>query len=168
MSKLMKKSHDKKQIYQEQIFTCCFKYPVMNANIHRNTHRNTHTSLLGLLAKIKCSICSYQEYTHTHSNTHRNIHTHIWMGQCTLIRDGMSLDPAIRVLLQHLGTHTVQKPLLTLGSGVASLTSHQAASMPWGRGDPASISSSSAPDPPGTKTAQGPVHTWTPLQDQNR
>ena len=140
----------------------------MNTNIHRNTHRNTHTSLLGLLAKIKCSICSYQEYTHTHSNTHRNIHTHIWMGQCTLIRDGMSLDPAIRVLLQHLGTHTVQKPLLTLGSGVASLTSHQAASMPWGRGDPASISSSSAPDPPGTKTAQGPVHTWTPLQDQNR
>ena len=49
----MKKSQDKKQIYQEQIFTCCFKYPVMNRNTHRNTHR------------------------HTHSNTHRNIHTHL-------------------------------------------------------------------------------------------
>ena len=107
-------------------------------------------------------------HTHTHPHTHRNIHTHIWMGQCTLIRDGMSLDAAIRVLPQHLGTHTVQKPLLTLGSGVASLPSHQAASMPWGWGDPANISSSSAPDPLGTKTAQGPVHTWTPLQDQNR
>ena len=142
MSKLMKKSQDKKQIYQEQIFTCCFKYPVMNTNTHRNTH--------------------------THTATHTGTYTHIWMGQCTLIRDGMSLDAAIRVLLQHLGTHTVQKPLLTLGSGVASLPSHQAASMPWGWGDPANISSSSAPDPLGTKTAQGPVHTWTPLQDQNR
>ena len=48
------------------------------------------------------------------------------------------------------------------------LPSHQAASMPWGWGDPANISSSSAPDPLGTKTAQGPVHPWTPLQDQNR
>ena len=102
MSKLMKKSQDKKQIYQEQIFTCCFKYPVMNTNTHRNTH--------------------------THTATHTGTYTHIWMGQCTLIRDGMSLDAAIRVLLQHLGTHTVQKPLLTLGSGVASLPSHQAAS----------------------------------------
>ena len=110
MSKLMKKSQDKKQIYQEQIFTCCFKYPVMNTNTHRNTH--------------------------THTATHTGTYTHIWMGQCTLIRDGMSLDAAIRVLLQHLGTHTVQKPLLTLSSGVASLPSHQAASMPWGSVDP--------------------------------
>ena len=60
----------------------------MNTNTHRNTHIGIHTHIA------------------THSGTYT--HTHIWTGKCTLIRDGMSLDPDSRVLLQHLGTHTAQ------------------------------------------------------------